>query len=207
LGLVLLGVWGALIPFVGPYFNYAYSPNNTWTWTAARFWLEVLPGGVTFFAGLFLLFTGHRVVAFLAAWMAIAAGAWFVVGPLLAPLWRANYLGSPIGDRTDVSVEAIGMFYGLGAAIILLAALAAGRFSVVGIRDVARVSAASERTVVLPPDASTETAERPAAGVTREQPVTDEEMTDGQVADRQVADGRQPVTADHPHRHRPFASR
>ena len=25
--LVLLGIWGALIPFVGPYFHYAYTPR------------------------------------------------------------------------------------------------------------------------------------------------------------------------------------
>lgn len=164
-GLVVLGAWGALIPFVGPYFNYAYTPNHTWTWTAARFWLEVLPGGVTFFAGLLLLVTAHRVVAYLAAWLAIAAGAWFVVGPLLAPLWRANYLGSPVGDRTDVSVEGIGMFFGLGAAIILLAAIAAGRFSVVGVRDMELASATAERTIVMP-DAAPVATVAPAATTT-----------------------------------------
>ncbi len=144
-GLVLLGAWGALIPFLGPYFDYAYTPDKTWTWTAARFWLQVLPGAVAFFAGLILLMTAHRVVASMAAWLGIAAGAWFVVGPLLAPVWRANYLGSPVGDRTDVAVEQIGMFYGLGAAIILLAAMAAGRFSVIGVRDVALAPAHTER--------------------------------------------------------------
>lgn len=144
-GLVLLGAWGALIAFVGPYFDYAFTPDKTWTWTAARFWLQVLPGAVTFFAGLILLMTAHRVVAWAAAWLAIAAGAWFVVGPLLAPLWRENYLGTPVGSRTDVSVEQIGMFYGLGAAIILLAAMAAGRFSVVGVRDLAVASAHADR--------------------------------------------------------------
>ena len=25
--LLLLGVWGALIPFIGPYFNFAYTPS------------------------------------------------------------------------------------------------------------------------------------------------------------------------------------
>jgi hypothetical protein len=144
-GLVLLGAWGALIPFVGPYFDYAYTPDKTWTWTAARFWLQVLPGAAAFLAGLILLMTANRVVAWIAAWLGIAAGAWFVVGPLLAPLWRANYLGSPVGDRTDVAVEQIGMFFGLGAAIILLAAMAAGRFSVIGIRDVALAPAHTER--------------------------------------------------------------
>jgi hypothetical protein len=137
LGLLLLGAWGAVIPFVGPYFDYAYTPNTTWTWTAARFFLEVLPGAVAFFAGLVLLASANRVIASLAAWLAVAAGAWLVIGPLLAPLWRADYIGTPVGNTTAVSVEQIGMFYGLGAAIALLAGVALGRFSVVGIRDVA----------------------------------------------------------------------
>jgi hypothetical protein len=197
-GLVLLGAWGALIPFVGPYFDYAYTPNQTWTWTAARFWLQVLPGGVAFFAGLLLLFTAHRVVALLAAWIAIAAGAWYVVGPLLAPLWRTNYLGAPVGDKTDVSVEAIGMFYGLGAAIILLAALAAGRFSVVGVRDMALGSVPAERTIVMPDAARTAPAVPADTAVPPETGVTDEQT---------VADGQEPVTTEQPHRHRRFVFR
>jgi hypothetical protein len=137
LGLMLLGAWGAVIPFVGPYFDYAYTPNSTWTWTAARFWLQVLPGVVTFLAGLLLLTTRHRVVASFAAWVAVLAGAWYVIGPLLAPVWRSHYLGTPVGGTRDAAVEAIGLFYGLGAAIILLGAFAAGRFSVLAARDVA----------------------------------------------------------------------
>ena len=43
--LLLLGIWGALIPFVGPYFHYAYTPERRrGSWTSGRFWLEVLPG-------------------------------------------------------------------------------------------------------------------------------------------------------------------
>src|ERR1700709_693701 len=42
--LILLGAWGGLIPFVGPYFSYGYTPNVTWHWDAARFWYEALPG-------------------------------------------------------------------------------------------------------------------------------------------------------------------
>jgi hypothetical protein len=137
LGLLLLGAWGAVIPFVGPYFDYSYTPNTTWTWTTARFFLQVLPGAVASFAGLVLLGSANRVIASFAAWLAVAAGAWFVIGPLLAPLWRVDYIGTPVGNTTDVSVEQIGMFYGLGAAIALLAGVALGRFSVVGIRDLA----------------------------------------------------------------------
>ncbi|HEX3732952.1 MAG TPA: hypothetical protein VHU91_08540, partial [Mycobacteriales bacterium] len=151
----LLGAWGAVIPFVGPYFHYAYTPNTTWTWTAARFYLQVLPGAVTFFAGLELLVAAHRVIASAAGWLAAAAGAWFVVGPLLAPLWRSDYIGTPVGNSTNVSVEQIGMFYGLGAAITLLAGVAVGRFSILCARD---VSYAQPRTAAAPLPAAESTA-------------------------------------------------
>jgi hypothetical protein len=31
--LVLLGAWGALVPFIGPYFQLAYTPGNVWVYT------------------------------------------------------------------------------------------------------------------------------------------------------------------------------
>ena len=128
-GLVLLGAWGAIIPFVGPYFHYAYSPDKAWTWTSGRGYLEVLPGVVAVLAGLFLLMTTSRVWGAFAAMLGVCAGAWFVVGPLLAPLWNAHALGTPVGGTRTVAVEQIGIFYGLGAAIVLFAAAAVGRFS------------------------------------------------------------------------------
>ena len=33
--LVLLGIWGGLIAFVGPYFHYAYTPDKAFTYTTA----------------------------------------------------------------------------------------------------------------------------------------------------------------------------
>jgi len=135
LGLMLLGAWGAIIPFVGPYFDYAYTPDRTWTWTAGRGYLEVLPGAVAFLAGLVLLMTSHRAKASLAGWFGVAAGAWFVVGPLLAVTWSKHDVGRPVGGTRAVAAEQIGMFYGLGAAMILFAAAAVGRFSVATLRD------------------------------------------------------------------------
>ncbi len=32
----LLGIWGGIIPFVGPYFDYAYTPDRAWTYTSGR---------------------------------------------------------------------------------------------------------------------------------------------------------------------------
>ena len=82
--LILLGAWGALIPFVGPYFDFAFTPDQEWTWTNARGWLEVLPGAATVLGGLLLLVSGNRATAMFGGWLTVLAGAWFVVGRALA---------------------------------------------------------------------------------------------------------------------------
>jgi len=60
--LILLGAWGALIPFVGPYFHFAYTPDAAWTWTWGRFFLEIVPGVATVLGGLILLISAFRPV-------------------------------------------------------------------------------------------------------------------------------------------------
>ena len=63
--LLALGAWGALIPFVGPYFDFAYTPDSPWVWTVGRGWLEVLPGAVAAVGGLLLLMSRNRATAML----------------------------------------------------------------------------------------------------------------------------------------------
>lgn len=135
--LILLGLWGAFIPFVGPYFDYSYTPDSTWTWTAGRFWLEVLPGGVTVLCGLILLLTANRASAALAGWLASAAGAWFVVGATVSQLWggQAADAGSPLGGTKRQVIEQLGFFSALGVVIVFFAAQAAGRVTVRAVRD------------------------------------------------------------------------
>ena len=82
--LVLLGIWGALIPFIGPYIDFAFTPDQAWVWTSARGWLEVLPGAVTALGGLLLLVSGNRATAHFGGWLAVLGGAWFVVGRAFA---------------------------------------------------------------------------------------------------------------------------
>ena len=96
--LVLLGLWGALIPFVGPYFHYAYTPDTAWTYTTARLWLEVLPGAAVFLGGVLLIIATGRHVALFGAILAAAAGAWFTLGTILSPLWNNHVTlgGSPV---------------------------------------------------------------------------------------------------------------
>ena len=135
--LVVLGVWGALIPFIGPYFHYAYSPNHAWRWTASRGWLEVLPGAVTAVGGVLVLISNKRATALLGAWMAAAGGAWFAIGISFVPLLHTGNTGAPASSHTAVRVlEAVGFFYGLGVVIVFFAATASGRLSVRSLADI-----------------------------------------------------------------------
>ena len=86
--LIILGVWGALIPFIGPYFHFAYTPGQTWVWSQARAYLEVFPGVTTAAGGFLLLVSGNRATAMFGGWLAVIAGAWFVVGRTLASTLR-----------------------------------------------------------------------------------------------------------------------
>lgn len=136
---LLLGAWGALVPFIGPHFGYAYTPNATWTMTAGRLWLEVVPGAVAALGGLILIGSASRAVGMWAGWLAALAGGWFAIGPIVSMLWTADgkpQTGSPVGTTTlQAVVEQIGFFTGLGVVIVFLAAAAIGRFSVVGVRE------------------------------------------------------------------------
>lgn len=134
--LVVLGAWGALVPFIGPWFKFAFSPDKSWHWTAARGWLEVLPGAVTVLGGLLLLVSASRITTNLGAWLGIAGGAWFIVGPQLAVPLHLGSVGSPTGSSTGLrAIEWLAYFYALGAVILFLSAAAFGRLSVVTVRD------------------------------------------------------------------------
>src|ERR1700757_1571870 len=76
--LMLLGAWGALVPFVGPYFGFAFTPDKAWAYTSGRLWLSVLPGAAAFLGGLIVLGGGRIAAA--GALLAAAGGTWFAIG-------------------------------------------------------------------------------------------------------------------------------
>ena len=143
--LILLGLWGALIAFVGPYFHFAYTPDTAWTYNTARLWLEILPGAAVFLGGFLLMVATGRHVALFGALLAAAAGAWFTLGSVLSPLWN-NHVpmgGSPASSTVYMRImEELGFFYALGVVIVFIAAAALGRISSVtsGIRVVEPVT-------------------------------------------------------------------
>jgi hypothetical protein len=154
--LVVLGAWAALVPFIGPYFDLAYTPqpNDAWHWTAARGWLEVLPGAAVFLGGLLLLMSASRATTMFGGWLAALGGAWLIVGPPLAGPLNLN-LGTPDPSRSNnvQAVTSLLFFYAVGAVILFFASVALGRVSVMSVRD---LRAAERRTAA-------EEAERRAA--------------------------------------------
>jgi hypothetical protein len=135
--LVLLGLWGALVPLVGPYFHFAYTPDKAWDLTSGRLWMEVLPGAATLLGGFIVLASRLRPAAVLGSWLAAAAGAWFAVGGLVAAHWTSlPSAGAPTGSGTRMVAEQLGFFVGLGVVIAFLAGIGMGRVTVVAHRDV-----------------------------------------------------------------------
>jgi hypothetical protein len=193
--ILLLGIWGGLIPFIGPYFHYAFGGTSTWHFTTQRLWLDIVPGAVALIGGFMLLSAATRTGGITAAWVALAAGAWFIVGPVVALLWHHTLyaIGAPFGGATRQMLEWIGYFFGLGTVIVGLAAFAMGRyFSRPRIVEEPAVAAGAATAAV---------ADRPAA----ERRAADRAAADRAVADRPVAN-REPV-ADRGVANEPVADR
>ncbi len=155
--LMLLGLWGALIPFIGPYFHYAYTPDKAWTYNTGRLWLELLPGAAVFVGGFLLMIARSRHIALFGALLAAAAGAWFTLGPVLSPLWN-NHVpmgGSPASGTVYMRImEQLGFFTALGVVIVFVAAVALGRVASVtsGIRPVEEIPETTAPAETVPID-------------------------------------------------------
>jgi hypothetical protein len=127
-GLVILvaGLWGGLIPFVGPYFHFTLGPDTAWTWTTGRLWLDILPAAAAVLGGLVLIGGGPRVSGRLGALLALAGGAWFAVGPDVSRLWHGGIpqTGLAHGALVTRTLEHLTLHSGIGVLIVALAAYA-----------------------------------------------------------------------------------
>jgi len=140
--LIMLGAWGALVPFVGPYFHYAYTPDRTWAYTSGRLWLDIVPGAAAVVGGFIVLGTRSRVAGGLGAFLAALGGAWLVTGAAvtarlvksasISPGLPVGTTGGPAAASMRQFLEGLGFFTGTGVLIVFFAAVALGRFSVPG---------------------------------------------------------------------------
>jgi hypothetical protein len=136
--ILILGVWGAIAPFIGPLFGYRVDTMGAWQWSTARAELNLGPGVIAILGGLLLMIAGYRGVQRFGAFIAGAAGTWFVVGALFYPLWTGTTVSPPTARVAGLSptwvhiVESLGFFLGTGVLIALLAAYAYGALASVG---------------------------------------------------------------------------
>ena len=145
--LILLGAWGALVPFVGPYFKFAFTPDKAWAYNSGRLYLSIVPGAAAVLGGLLVLATRNRGVGMFGGLLAAAGGAWFIAGqPIVAIALKRPSIsaGVPV-PRSGAAVagttttwqflEMLGFFTAVGILIVFFGALAVGRFSMVSARD------------------------------------------------------------------------
>jgi hypothetical protein len=126
-GLIILiaGIWGGLIPFVGPYFHFALGPDHAWRWTSGRLYLDILPAVAAILGGLLLLGAGPWLSGRIGAVLALAAGIWFAAGPDVSRLWHSGGAqGLPHGHGGTRMLEYLTFHSGLGVLITALAAYA-----------------------------------------------------------------------------------
>ncbi len=101
--------------------------QGSWDWTASTWQLSLLPGIAAAYGGLILLglLGTVRFAPALGAFVALAAGAWFVLGAEFSRLWTSP---PPDGSGSDWMVIAtnVGYHEGLGLAISSLSAFALG---------------------------------------------------------------------------------
>jgi hypothetical protein len=78
-----------------------------------------------------------RATAMFGGWLAVLAGAWFVVGRTLAGPIGIGAIGAPVA-ATDAKRTALELAYfsGIGTVIIVLGALALGRYLLPTVRDI-----------------------------------------------------------------------
>jgi hypothetical protein len=118
-GLVLipLGAWVAASPFI----------VGSWDgdFHFGRFLLAVLPGAAAALGGLIML-GGRRALVICGGVIAMAAGAWLMIGPAAYGVFVSNELGTGPNGESIRMLQWVGFFFGAGAFISVLSTYALG---------------------------------------------------------------------------------
>lgn len=129
-GAVLVGIWGAIAGYIGPYFGYRPVSATAWDWNAQNGLLHLAPGALAVLAGLLLLSVGparggaRRAALAVPTVLLAAAGAWFVLGPVAWPLIGTGPAYAPtVGAATNFLNQA-GSALAPGLVLMLAAGMA-----------------------------------------------------------------------------------
>lgn len=142
--LILLGLWGGLAPFVGPYVHFGYTPDQAWHYSSGRLYYSIIPGAAVLLGGLVCVISRNRGVGACAGVLAALGGAWFGLGHTFVTvvLKKSFSIGSPIlsagatPESLRAYLETLSMFSGLAILVVFVGAIAIGRFSLLAATDI-----------------------------------------------------------------------
>jgi len=146
--LILLGLWGGLIPFVGPYFHFGYTPDKAWAYNSGRLYYSVIPAAAVLVGGVLALATRNRGVGVVGGVIAVLGGVWLGLGATFTVVvLKKNSIttGAPIVPAGGASqiyryLEGLTLFSGLALLVAIIGAIAIGRFSMLAAADLAAES-------------------------------------------------------------------
>jgi hypothetical protein len=128
----VLGVWVAIIPYVGPTFSFGATGTPAWRWNLLHSLLWLAPGAVAIVCGLTIIAQvpslrngrggrGARWVGFLT----FLCGAWLAIGPLA---WGVMERGAVFrgGSPWHVFLTRLAYSYGPAAILAMLGGMAMG---------------------------------------------------------------------------------
>ena len=127
--ILILGVVAVLMPIVGP--SIGLEAGQEGRFDGARLLLQYLPGVVAIVGGLELMRTANRATGILGAQLAIAAGAWLVVGESTSRLWNSGdpTIGPPSGGTVAATLAELLSFSATGGLLLLFGGIAFARVS------------------------------------------------------------------------------
>lgn len=127
---LLLAAWAGISVFVGPLFGWHPTSLTSWDWTTQNWLLHVVPGAVGVLAGLMMLGTigargiGKRSGISLASILAMAAGAWLIIGPVAYRMFESGSAYAQSATATSNFLHQVGANLGPGVLMLILAGMA-----------------------------------------------------------------------------------
>jgi hypothetical protein len=122
---IAIGAWGGIVAYLGPSFGYDASSSGSWYWDWQHSLLYLIPGAVAVVTGLWMWALAARTHAGsgrfgagLAGLLLLAAGAWFVLGPVV---WTLFYSTPVFGPASPMNNFLHQLGYNLGPGLILVA--------------------------------------------------------------------------------------
>ena len=123
---ILIGAWGGVVPYLGPTFGFHSTAAGSWFWNWQHALLYLIPGAATVLMGLWMWVLAARTRAgagrfgsLLAGLLLLAAGAWFVLGPVVWPIFYSTAVFEPASATTNF-LHQLGYNFGPGLIIAAL---------------------------------------------------------------------------------------